>query len=79
VTEERRPNEFAPPGLRQQRGRRGFLNSLLASRTFAFFCGLKIFERFFSEAPDEKGEFGVCDNLPRRQHEVMAEKMRGCF
>jgi len=49
------------------------------SRTFAFFCGLKIFERFFSEAPDEKGEFGVCDNLPRRQHEVMAEKMRGCF
>jgi hypothetical protein len=51
----------------------------LASRTFAFFCGLKIFERFFSEAPDEKGEFGVCDNLPRRQHEVMAEKMRGCF
>ena len=51
----------------------------ITSRTFAFFCGLKIFERFFSEAPDEKGEFGVCDNLPRRQHEVMAEKMRGCF
>ena len=65
--------------MKRVRSRQPISRSALASRTFAFFCGLKVFERFFSEAPDEKGEFGVCDNLPRRQQEEKAEKMRGCF
>jgi hypothetical protein len=33
---------------------------------------------FFSEAHAEKNRFGVCDNLPGRQQELMLEKMRGC-
>jgi hypothetical protein len=40
---------------------------------------LKIFEQFFSEAQGEKSGIDACDNLPRRQHEEMVEKMPGCF